>query len=82
MKRTPRGQGRNTMAHRELERENSLGSSIVLFVIAFVLFLGGIYSFSFMTLENVWPCALALVLIGLAFFIPMTFMGRSDSAGE
>lgn len=70
------------MAHRELERENSLGSSIIIFVVAFALFLGSIYSFSFLTLSNVWPCALALGLLFLAFFIPMTFLGRSDSAGE
>jgi hypothetical protein len=70
------------MPNRELEGENPLGSSVVLFVIAFIFFLGGIYSFSFMTLKNVWPCALALGLIFLAFFIPMTFLGRSDSAGE
>ena len=70
------------MPHRELGRESSLGSSVVIFIITFAFFLGGIYSFSFMTLQNVWPCALALLLIFLAFFVPMTFIGRSDSAGE
>ena len=45
------------MAHRELERQNSLGSSIIIFVVAFALFLGSIYSFYFLTLSNVWPCA-------------------------
>ena len=62
--------------------ENSLGSSIALFVPMMVLFLGAIYSLSFLTLENPWPMAVCLVLFALAFWIPQTLLGRSDSAGE
>ena len=62
--------------------ENSLGSSIALFVPMIVLFLGAIYSLSFLTLDNPWPMAVCLVLFALAFWIPQTVLGRSDSAGE
>ena len=47
-----------------------------------VLFGGAIYSLSFLTLDNVWPMAVCLVLFALAFWIPQTLLGRSDSAGE
>ena len=47
-----------------------------------VLFLGAIYSLSFLTLDNPWPMAVCLVLFALAFWIPQTLLGRSDSAGE
>jgi hypothetical protein len=65
-----------------IEKENNLGTSIVLFVVMIVLFLGAIYSLSFLTLENPWPMAVCLVLFALAFWIPQTIFGRSDSAGE
>jgi hypothetical protein len=62
--------------------ENSLGSSIALFVPMIVLFLGAIYSLSFLTLDNPWPMAVCLILFAAAFWIPQTLLGRSDSAGE
>ncbi|WP_024820164.1 hypothetical protein [Arthrobacter sp. 31Y] len=65
-----------------IERENNLGTSIVLFVVMIVLFLGAIYSLSFLTLDNPWPMAVCLGLFALAFWIPQTIFGRSDSAGE
>ncbi|MET4540679.1 uncharacterized membrane protein YgdD (TMEM256/DUF423 family) [Arthrobacter bambusae] len=65
-----------------IERENNLGTSIVLFVVMIVLFLGSIYSLSFLSLENPWPMAVCLGLFALAFWIPQTILGRSDSAGE
>ncbi|MCT9868920.1 hypothetical protein SAMN04487917_102152 [Arthrobacter sp. yr096] len=65
-----------------IERENNLGTSIVLFVVMIVLFLGAIYSLSFLSLENPWPMAVCLGLFALAFWIPQTILGRSDSAGE
>ncbi|BAS08033.1 hypothetical protein AHiyo4_14550 [Arthrobacter sp. Hiyo4] len=46
-----------------------------------VLFLGSIYSLSFLTLGNPWPMAACLGLFFLAFWIPQTITGRSDSAG-
>lgn len=65
-----------------IEKENNLGVSIALFVIMMVLFLGAIYSLSFLSLGNPWPMAVCLGLFALAFWIPQTILGRSDSAGE
>ncbi|MGO4249780.1 hypothetical protein VUN82_07090 [Micrococcaceae bacterium Sec5.1] len=65
-----------------IEKENNLGTSIVLFVVMIVLFLGAIYSLSFLSLDNPWPMAVCLGLFALAFWIPQTILGRSDSAGE
>ena len=64
------------------QNENSLVTSIVLFVVMMALFLGAIYSLSFLTLDNPWPMAVCLGLFALAFWIPQTILGRSDSAGE
>ncbi|HKU32168.1 hypothetical protein [Arthrobacter sp. NyZ413] len=65
-----------------VEKENPLGTSILLFVIMMALFLGAIYSLAFLTLDNPWPMAVCLGLFALAFWIPQTVLGRSDSAGE
>ncbi|NQD88759.1 hypothetical protein HP499_13230 [Paenarthrobacter sp. CM16] len=65
-----------------IERENNLVQSIVLFLVMIVLFLGAIYSLSFLSLDNPWPMAVCLGLFALAFWIPQTILGRSDSAGE
>jgi fatty acid desaturase len=67
---------------RTPENENSLASSIVIFVIMMALFLGAIYSLTFLTLDNPWPMAVCLGLFAAAFWIPQTILGRSDSAGE
>jgi fatty acid desaturase len=64
------------------QNENNLASSIVIFVIMMALFLGSIYSLSFLTLGNPWPMAVCLGLFAAAFWIPQTVLGRSDSAGE
>ncbi|MBT2548468.1 DUF4407 domain-containing protein [Arthrobacter sp. ISL-65] len=64
------------------QNENALAGSIVLFVVLMALFLGAIYSLSFLTLGNPWPMAVCLGLFALAFWIPQTITGRSDSAGE
>jgi hypothetical protein len=70
----------NTTKSRPVE--NSLGSSIALFVPMMLLFLGAIYSLTFLTLENTWPMAVCLILFAAAFWIPQTLLGRSNSAGE
>ncbi|MEQ4518950.1 hypothetical protein ABLI39_06235 [Pseudarthrobacter sp. B907] len=62
--------------------ENSLASSVVLFVLMMALFFGALYSLSFLSLGNPWPMAACLGLFALAFWIPQTITGRSDSAGE
>ncbi|MFE5839492.1 hypothetical protein [Arthrobacter sp. NPDC056493] len=64
------------------QNENPLAGSVVLFVVIMALFLGAIYSLSFLTLGNPWPMAVCLGLFALAFWIPQTITGRSDSAGE
>lgn len=64
------------------QNENSLAASIVIFVVMMALFLGSIYSLSFLTLGNPWPMAVCLGLFAAAFWIPQTILGRSDSAGE
>jgi hypothetical protein len=64
------------------QNENSLAGSIAIFVVMMVLFLGAIYSLSFLTLGNPWPMAVCLGLFAGAFWIPQTILGRSDSAGE
>jgi hypothetical protein len=64
------------------QNENSLVGSIAVFTVMMVLFLGSIYSLSFLTLGNPWPMAVCLGLFALAFWIPQTLLGRSDSAGE
>ena len=65
-----------------IAKENNLGTSIVLFLVMIVLFLGAIYSLSFLSLENPWPMAVCLGLFALDFWIPQTILGRWDSAGE
>lgn len=67
---------------KPIEKENNLIQSLVIFVVMMALFLGAIYSLSFLTLDNPWPMAVCLGLFALAFWIPQTIMGRSDSAGE
>jgi hypothetical protein len=67
---------------RPVENENGLASSLAIFAIMIALFFGAIYSLSFLSLENPWPMAVCLGLFGLAFWIPQTILGRSDSAGE
>ncbi|MCU1435811.1 MAG: hypothetical protein JWR71_2536 [Pseudarthrobacter sp.] len=64
------------------ENENNLVTSIGLFVVMIALFLGSVYSLSFLTLDNPWPMAVCLGLFFLAYWIPQTILGRSDSAGE
>ncbi|QOD04577.1 hypothetical protein [Pseudarthrobacter sp. BIM B-2242] len=64
------------------ENENSLVTSIGLFLVMIALFLGSVYSLSFLTLDNPWPMAVCLGLFFLAYWIPQTILGRSDSAGE
>lgn len=67
---------------RTPQNENNLATSVILFAVCFVLFLGAIYSLSFLSLGNPWPMAACLALFALAFWIPQTVLGRSDSAGE
>ena len=68
--------------YRPRRTRTASSPSIVLFVVMMALFLGAIYSLSFLTLDNPWPMAVCLGLFALAFWIPQTILGRSDSAGE
>jgi hypothetical protein len=76
------GQASHEGALRTPQNENKLGTSIILFVVCMAMFLGAIYSLSFLTLGNPWPMAACLGLFTLAYWIPQTILGRSDSAGE
>ncbi|MDO5754563.1 MULTISPECIES: hypothetical protein [unclassified Arthrobacter] len=74
------------MSDRKYNGENSLVQSVILFVIFFALFLGGIFSLSYWSLESFAhafvPACLGLGLCALAIFVPVTIIGRSNSAGE
>ncbi|MDD0857197.1 hypothetical protein [Arthrobacter alpinus] len=74
------------MSSTRYQGENSLVQSIVLFVVFLALFLGGIFAFSYWSLESFAhafiPAGLGLGLCALAFWFPMTILGRTDSAGE
>lgn len=69
-------------ASKPIEKENNLGQSILIFAVIMAMFLGAMYSLSFLTLSNAWPMAVCLGLFALAFWIPQTILGRSNSAGE
>ncbi|MGO4384971.1 hypothetical protein [Specibacter sp. RAF43] len=74
------------MSNGSYRRENNLAQSVVLFVIFFGLFIGGIFAMSYWSLESFAhafvPGGIAFGLVFLALVIPMTWIGRSDSAGE
>lgn len=74
------------MSDNAYRGENSTVQSVVLFVIFFALFLGGIFAFSYWSLESFAhafvPASLGIGLCTLAILIPVTIIGRSDSAGE
>lgn len=57
-------------------------ASAVAFVLMFILFAGAIYSLTFFERTNVWPFAVCLTLFFLAFWIPQTILGRSDTGGR
>ena len=76
------GSESNQGALQTPQNENKLGTSIILFVVCMALFFGAIYSLSFLTLDNAWPMAACVGLFALAYWIPQTILGRSDSAGE
>lgn len=74
------------MSNNAYRGENSTVQSVVLFVIFFALFLGGIYAFSYWSLESFahafMPAGIGIGLCTLAILVPVTIIGRSDSAGE
>lgn|GEM_PF-4607913 len=74
------------MSNGSYRRENNLAQSVIMFVIFFGLFVGGIFAMSFWSLETpehaFIPGIIAFACVFLALAIPMTWIGRSDSAGE
>ncbi|WP_018134870.1 hypothetical protein [Acaricomes phytoseiuli] len=62
--------------------QNSTAKSLVLFVIFFAFFLGGVYVLSYASLDNIWPFIVSLVLITISFWVPLGIMGRSDTGAE
>jgi ammonia channel protein AmtB len=59
--------------------EGNLATNIVAFAVMFILFAASIYSLTFFERTNVWQFAVCLTLFFLAFWIPQTILGRSDS---
>lgn len=59
--------------------EGHLGSNLVSFIIYLAIFLVGLYSLTWLSLDNVWPMAICLGLCTLAYFVPFV-TGRSDTA--
>lgn len=59
--------------------EGHLVSNVVTFVIFLAIFLVGLYSLTWLSLDNVWPMVACLGLATLAYFVPF-MMGRSDTA--
>ncbi|MEA5456650.1 hypothetical protein SPF06_18150 [Sinomonas sp. JGH33] len=68
--------------NQPVERENPLAGSIIIFVVLMALFIVGLVLVSFLDLTTTWPMAALIVGFAAAFFIPMTFLGRSDSGSE
>ncbi|NJC21789.1 hypothetical protein BJ994_000865 [Arthrobacter pigmenti] len=62
--------------------DGHLLENLLVYAVMLALFLGSIYIMSFGTKENVWPFAISLVLGFLAFWIPQTILGRSDTGGQ
>jgi hypothetical protein len=62
--------------------ESSAVTNALSFVTVMVLFLAGIVVLQYLTLDNVWPMAVSLVLLFLAFWISQSVMGHSDSVDE
>jgi hypothetical protein len=62
--------------------EGRLVPNLVAFTIMLVLFVAAVYALSFFERTNVLPFGISLALAFLAFWIPQTIMGRSDTGGE
>ncbi|MGN6404662.1 hypothetical protein [Sinomonas sp.] len=68
--------------NRPVENENPLVGNIIIFVVMMALFLLGLVLVSFLDFTTVWPMAALILCFVGAFFIPMTFLGRSDSGAD
>jgi hypothetical protein len=62
--------------------DGRLGTNLVAYSIMLLLFLGSVYSLSFFERTNVLPFGISLVLAFLAFWIPQTILGRSDTGPQ
>ena len=52
-------------------------SNAIVFIIMMIVFLGGVYSFTFFY-HGWWSFALGIGLFGLTYFIPQTFLWRPE----
>ena len=59
--------------------EGHLVSNVVTLVIYLAIFVAGLYSLTWLSLDTVWPMVACLGLCTLAYFVPF-LMGRSDTA--
>lgn len=61
--------------------EGRLVSNLVTFIVLFACFLGALYSLTWLSLDNVWPMVICLVVASGVFFVAFT-IGRSDTTKE
>ena len=59
--------------------EGHLVNNLVTFAVMMVMFLGSIFALTFFDQHNVWAFAVCLTLFFLAFWVPQTILGRSDT---
>ncbi|HEY4534638.1 MAG TPA: hypothetical protein VIG71_01460 [Enteractinococcus sp.] len=63
--------------------EGNAAGNWLIYGIALVLFLVGLYMFNTLAFENVWvPMLGVIILCSLAFFIPKQLVGRSNTVDE
>lgn len=75
----PRKSGKKRSEH---SGDGHLLQNVVGFALMFILFAASIYSLTFFERTNVWPFAVCLTLFFLAFWIPQTILGRSDTGQQ
>jgi hypothetical protein len=68
--------------NRPVENENPLVGNVIIFVVMMALFILGLVLVSWLDFTTVWPMAALILCFVGAFFIPMTFLGRSDSGAD
>lgn len=72
------------MANTQQRRHAGEGrgaENAITFIIIFAMFLTAIWVLSFADFTVIWPFAVCLGLAFLAFWIPQTILGRSDTGG-
>lgn len=68
--------------NQPIENENPLVGNVIIFVVMCALFALGLVLVSWLDFTTVWPMAALILCFAGAFFIPMTFLGRSDAGSD